>query len=496
MATKRLPDDLQNRRKKAVPILIVLYALTMFLQAQIDPRVRELRSGEQGLESTSGGLGGEFLLLPLLGFREAAAGLLWVRCDEFFHSGDYDAILPLVRLITWLDPHAENVFITGAWHLAYNFTDSTERSDRRYIVPSQELLKEGVRNNPRIPDINFELGWQNYDKVKDYSAAAAAFTAAINTRAWKGSDDFPYGAPLKTHHILAHTYAKQGRIPEAIAEWRRALARSAEQLARDPRNFTYISLNAAEKNNIKELFQRYHDRYTDHDHEKSVNPTKYPFVIAPPKGSNIPKPWDVNLHVKFEAPRPKVFKMSGTMNIADGARLEVRISDWDYDARDMKRRDVVSKEILQKFKVEEDQTILMDTASVRKNRFEKELDMSKDPRMYSFAADTYKVIFTFNIRTTSPHIQDRHGYSGEGLMDVKEHIVLDRHIDLLGTKMIEGQDGEGPVWDGKSVPWLIDGKGVYGQPARLVRVTYKLSRKQLLGLEPITNKDVVPNDAL
>ena len=70
-----------------------------------------------------GGLNNEFLLLPLLGFREAAAGLLWVRCDEFFHSGDYDAILPLVRLITWLDPHADNVYVTGAWHLDYNFTD-------------------------------------------------------------------------------------------------------------------------------------------------------------------------------------------------------------------------------------------------------------------------------------------------------------------------------------------------------------------------------------
>ncbi|MCX6378741.1 MAG: tetratricopeptide repeat protein [Armatimonadetes bacterium] len=494
MATKRLPEDLRNRPKKVLPIIAVLYLLTMFLQAQIDPRARELRSGEQGLESTSGGLGGEFLLLPLLGFREAAAGLLWVRCDEFFHSGDYDAILPLVRLITWLDPHADNVYITGAWHLAYNFTDSNERSDRRYIIPAQELLREGIRNNPRIPDINFEYGWQNYDKTKDYETAASAFNAAINTPVWKGSDDFPYGAPLKAHHILAHTRAKQGRIPDAIAEWERALKRSSDQLARDPRNFTFISLNAAEKNNIREIYQRYYDRYTTSNHDASINPTKYPFVIAPPPGSTEPKPWDVSLHVKFETVRSKVFKVSGKMNIADGARVDIRLTNWDYDQREAKRRDIVSKEVLEKFRVEDDLTILMDTASVRKNKFEKELDMSKDPRMYSFAGDSYKAQFTFNIRATSPHIQDRHGYSGEGLTDVKENIVLDSRPELLATKMIEGQDGNGPVWDGKTVPWQVDGKGVYGQPVRLVRVTYKLNLKQLLGQQPITAKDIVPND--
>lgn len=44
------------------------------------------------------------------------------------------------------------------------------------------------------------------------------------------------------------------------------------------------------------------------------------------------------------------------------------------------------------------------------------------------------------------------------------------------------------------MPWQVDGKGVYGQPVRLVRVTYKLNLKQLLGQQPITAKDIVPND--
>ena len=34
--------------------------------------------------------------------------------------------------------------VTGAWHLSYNFTDSSERSDRRYIPPAMQFLREGI----------------------------------------------------------------------------------------------------------------------------------------------------------------------------------------------------------------------------------------------------------------------------------------------------------------------------------------------------------------
>src|SRR5579871_3341789 len=190
--TKRYSAEVMRRRTFLLPTAVVLLGMAAFLQSKIDPDAKQFHQGEQNVALSSTGLNNEFLLLPLLGFREAAAGLLWVRCDEFFHSGDYDAILPLVRVITILDPHAENVYVTGAWHLAYNFTDASERSDRRYISPSQALLDEGIKNNPTIPDIKFEKGWQNYDKIKDFAAAEAAFKWAIdgpygNGRGVKGS---------------------------------------------------------------------------------------------------------------------------------------------------------------------------------------------------------------------------------------------------------------------------------------------------------------------
>src|SRR5690242_6841665 len=193
---KVFPASVVQRRARMLPVVIVLLIAAMFLQRSIDPTAKQYHKGESSIGHFSGGLNNEFLLLPLLGFREAAAGLLWVRCDEFFHSGDYDAILPLVRLITLLDPHAENVYVTGAWHLSYNFTDSSERSDRRYISPAMALLDEGIHNNMNIPDIKFEKGWQLYDKVKDFAGAESAFLLADQTPPFKGNDDYPYGAPL------------------------------------------------------------------------------------------------------------------------------------------------------------------------------------------------------------------------------------------------------------------------------------------------------------
>ena len=163
--------------------MVVCWSSVLFCRISSTRPSKQLHENEASASAALGGLNNEFLLLPLLGFREAAAGLLWVRCDEFFHSGDYDAILPLVRMITWLDPHADNVYVTGAWHLAYNFTDVSERSDRRYIAPSQPCWTKASRTTRIFPDIKFEKGWQNYDKIKDYRRAPnRRFKMAMDTK--------------------------------------------------------------------------------------------------------------------------------------------------------------------------------------------------------------------------------------------------------------------------------------------------------------------------
>lgn len=498
-SAKRYPPHVNARLVPMSVAVVVLLVLSMFLQTAIDPTIRVIHKGDENFTNASAGLNNEFLLLPLLGFREAAAGLLWVRCDEFFHSGDYDAILPLVRLITWLDPHADNVYITGAWHLAYNFTDSSERSDRRYIAPSQALLAEGIRNNMNIPDIKFEKGWQCYDKMKDFVASEDALKLALNTPATKKSDDYPYGAPLKVLHTLAHCYEKQGKIPEALAVWQAALTRSNEMITAKKDDYSTKQLRSAEQHNYDETLQRYRDRYTSAQHDPKINPTTHPGVLGlDPKVA--PAPWNVSFRPEIEVERPKVLKIKGNFNSADGARVDVRITDWDY-----KERQIGAK--LESFDVDSSQTILVDSIAVRKTHFEREMDMSKDPKMYSFSTDSYRITLSYNPRTTSPFLHDRYGWSGEGITDGENpsHVFVDPNPVLLGTKLIEGYNGNGPLWDGKTIPqWITeDAKkqpvnefathSPLGQPPRLIRVVFKVSRDQIMGRKPITDSDIVPN---
>lgn len=479
--------DAMARARKLIPVVVVLLLAAIIMQVRIDPLAKEYHKGERGLADTGGGLNNEFLLLPMLGFREAAAGLLWVRADEFFHSGDYDAILPLVRLITWLDPHADTVYVTGAWHLAYNFTDSAERSDRRYIAPSQALLEEGINNNMNIPDIKFEKAWQNYDKIKNYIEAAKYFQMAIDGPDKKHpgrlniGDDAPFAAPLKTLHMLAHTYEKQGRIPEALDEWHKAKERSDEMLKARPGDHGILQLQEAEVRNAREMLQRYRNRYAESGHDP-VNPTPYPAILMPAAGKTTPSTWDVAFQPNIEIKRPKVLRIYGRFNAADGARIGVRITDWDYQ-----EKPIVG--VINRFDVDQSQTILVESIAVKKDKFERELDMSQDPKMYSFSEPTYRIILYYDPRSTAPHLQDRFGWSGEGLTDSNpNHIRLDQREQLLGTKLVEGQGGQGPQWDGATVPWPQ-----HGQPPRLIMVTYKVTREQLMGQKPITDKDIIPN---
>ncbi len=46
--------------------------------------------------------------------------------------------------------------------------------------------------------------------------------------------------------------------------------------------------------------------------------------------------------------------------------------------------------------------------------FRREIDMSKDPKMYSFSKDRYQLILSFNPRNAPEFVQDRYGTNGEG----------------------------------------------------------------------------------
>jgi tetratricopeptide (TPR) repeat protein len=223
-------EAFRNNPKLALA-LVPLIAGVVVLQIMIDPLRRQKAIEPMKMDviggvqtgSTRGQLPGEFVLGAFTGFRQVIAGLLWVRSDSFFHQGNYDAILPLIRMITWLDPNWLDVYATGGWHMMYNFTDTDQRSDRRYLIPGLALLNEGIANNPDVYDVYKEKGWNNFDKVKDFAEAAKAYEQALqkDTKA----------DTTQVMHALGHSRERAGDIEGAIKAWSDAKA-SHEQKAK------------------------------------------------------------------------------------------------------------------------------------------------------------------------------------------------------------------------------------------------------------------------
>lgn len=416
-----------RKRSPLLAIALLLFIPIALLQTKIDPLRHQYEPGGKNTGRAVSQLPIEFALGAATGFREAVAGLLWVRTDEFFHNGDYEAITPMIRIVTWLDPHQIDVYETGAWHMDYNFTDSSQRSDRRYIPLSLALLNEGIANNPTIPDMRSDLGFTHYfRKIGDFAKAAQTFAAgqAMTQDLWNQSLAHPNDGELHTEaldgrtsviglgHGLAHALEAQGRIPEALAQWQYCVATHQDNVARGiGKQFNEQGTLQNAQKQLYEMQQRLKWRAQD---------------TTPPI--------DAGFSAQVERVAPKVFVVRGTMNIigntdtrpgfletgqatwgpVDGCRVEVRVQDLGY------KTPQISSFSLSSLNLNQSLTIMQDAVSVRGGKFERKIDMSQDPAMYSFTAPRYEVTFWFNPGNPNdcpPNAQDRIGWRGEGMTD-------------------------------------------------------------------------------
>ncbi len=548
----------KSQRQGLMGAVAALGAVAVFLQARIDPLRRQPAIEPPNAVKATQGLGGaalpfEYSLGAVSGFRQVIAGLLWVRTDSFFHEGNYDAILPMIRMITWLDPNWIDVYATGAWHLMYNFTDTDQRSDRRYLPAGIALLNEGIANNPRQYDVYKEKGWNNFDKIKNYDEAALALEAGLKND--------PKADVTQVNHLLAHAYERAGKYDEAIAAWDEAIRRHKAYLddpKATPEEKTRAGqgISSATKNRDLLLIRR------------AVRPldTKPPIdtdfkarvVRVSPRKLEISGSWNQWGSKAFDAGTPdkpgKGILIAGPI---DGARVDVRLQDAGYkmpapkefsfqidqsvtlmqeqisthDGKQVKKGELFvygrtptatgtvdrsGQELaIYGFAPKEDpnlgipiaqaltsgaymtplgrkQLVTMaypvpyqqknakpiysdaevgplfaklkgDAATIAKLNvagvcvatrdvykpgvFKREIDMSKDPGMYSFSKDKYELILSINPRLFPPNVQDRMGASGEGLTDKRfldtKTMPGDRMIRRVITLTKDQLTGEG-----------------------------------------------------
>jgi len=112
-------------------------------------------------------------------FRVVFANLLWIKVDQYHHeyikqhadwAQDTD-LLPMLRMITWLDPHFVQAYQVAGFMLSARL--------HRY-EHARQLLEEGIRHNPKSFELYEEMGMAILRARKDYREAYAYLTRALS----------------------------------------------------------------------------------------------------------------------------------------------------------------------------------------------------------------------------------------------------------------------------------------------------------------------------
>ncbi len=406
--------------RKRTPLLIGILAAFFLAQAVfhgflVYPKWVQSYAPKKSISGNSG-LSPDQIIYALVGFRELIAGLLWVRADSFFDTGNYDAILPIVRVVTILDPHQIDVYATGMWHIGYNFTDEEQRSDRRYIPSALALGKEGAENNPATYEMFFETGWMWYHKIDDY------YDNAVNwfQESHKRDDILP-----ARKNILATAFQRAGKVDEARDMYASLYARANEAYQKSQEWSDRQNRDTVENNLDTTLVRMVQRGYIAGKEGRSLEP----YDVYPP--------FDVGFSAKATVVEPNVIQFSGTWNVLPvGTRIRVVLKDADFSKLDEENIPPsvpagldwdYSKSVM--LDPPKKLTYMQDQLFVRNRAFGRKVDMSKDPTMYPFISDRYVIEFYYNPRSAAPHIQDKFSWNGEGITDK----------NFLNTEVREGQ---------------------------------------------------------
>lgn len=420
-----------------VPFIVALFLVQGWMQSvRIFPFWSKHYSPRQDTDLSS--LSPDQLLAAMAGFREMIAGLLWVKADTYFNEGNYDAILPMVRIVTMLDSKQVEVYTTGMWHIAYNFTDEAQRSDRRYIVPAIALGKEGSRLNDYSYEITFDVGWlwfhkidDNYSEAVKYFEEASAFDREKLTAKYMGLGLSEVaatnraglnGIPDAKRDLLAHAMIRDNRITEAIDQFDAFYVNTSKKSESAPdANEKYELLRT--RDTIEQNLDAHLVRMASRgDFARMRGETSL-------AGYDTDPAFDVGFSASVTVIEPKVLLVEGTWNVLSvGCRLRFILRDADFKGA-VPAGMVWDRGEKVEFTTPGDETFLQDQLFVKNQRFSRKIDLSRDVTMYPLEKENYVMEFYYNPRSAPAHIQDKFGFGGEGMTDA----------NYLNTDIRDGQ---------------------------------------------------------
>lgn len=156
----------------------------------------------------------EIVIAGLGGFRGVIAEVIWFRADRLQDEGRYSEMAQLANLLTTLEPHTPEVWTYAAWNLAYNISVMmpTPEDRWRWVEAALKLLRDdGLRLNPKSPELHREISWLFLSKIGGEIDVASP----LYTRKWRQTVEAAAGdwAALKMNPSLVafvdREYGKQ-----------------------------------------------------------------------------------------------------------------------------------------------------------------------------------------------------------------------------------------------------------------------------------------------
>jgi hypothetical protein len=259
----------------------LLFAAIAVLQAKIDAASPAVSQENSELLLRSGAA----VRRMSLGYDSLAADVYWTRAVQYFGSragvsgAKFEQLFPLLDIATTLDPKLIVAYRFGAIFLSEPPPAGAGRTDLAI-----ELVKHGMAENPDNWYLPSDLGFLYYWRLKDYSAAAAAYL--------EGSK-IP-NAPSWMKIMAALVAQRGGSIETSRIIWTQIYNSTQDRNVRDRAIQTLRGLRALEdQETLDGLAQQYKNRLGHFPSSSSdlrdagllrgnpVDPEGYPYVFGP-----------------------------------------------------------------------------------------------------------------------------------------------------------------------------------------------------------------------
>ncbi len=148
-----------------IPFIFGFFILSIFLlQRNID----SYKSRAEKIEALRLLPPGRYIKPLVLGYNQMAADLIWLRAVQLIGERQisqegYDWIYHVLDVVTDLDPKFDSAYQAGGIVLA---------TLGNQVDKSNALLEKGLKENPKVWQIPFYLGFNHFFYLKNYKVAA------------------------------------------------------------------------------------------------------------------------------------------------------------------------------------------------------------------------------------------------------------------------------------------------------------------------------------